>query len=840
MPSRLAEYRRKRDFSATPEPAAGGRRRAAARGARFVVHLHHARSRHFDLRLQVGNTLRSWAVPKGPSLDPAQKRLAVQVEDHPLDYGDFEGTIPEGHYGAGQVQIWDQGRWSADGDARKALEEGHLRFSMEGSRLHGAWSLVRTRLSGKQPQWLLIKARDAAALGGDTADDTPLSEWRGDGAPRGRAAAAARARGRSPRAASSHALPARIELQLARLAEAAPAGRDWLHEVKFDGYRVLLWRDGATVRITSRGDQDWSGKLQATAEAVRQLPCSSCVLDGELVALDDDGRSSFARLQQAFGEGREQQLTVMLFDLLHLDGVDLRDQPQLQRKEALQRLLRQAAAPLRFTPHRVGGGARAASQACAGGLEGIISKRVDAPYQAGRGGAWLKVKCVQSDEYAVVGYTRGKGARARLGSLLLASPEGDGGWRYRGRVGTGLDEALIAELLRRMRPGKAVPLEQAPGRSQLRGATPLWLKPELVVEVEYRGLTADGLLRQASLKGLRQDRDVASLQPGRRDHASASATGKAAPRKAGKPAAGSRKQPVAEAGQARVRLTHPDRVLFSDPPVTKADLAAFYTDIAEFILPGLAGRPLMLLRCPGGGAGECFYQKHLSRGFPDTVREVLDPRERRRWICIDNLDGLLGLVQMNALEYHAWGAPAQDLDHADRLVIDLDPAAGVAWKELVRTALLLRERLEAAKLRSFVRTTGGKGLHVVIPLRPAAPWDAARAFSRALAEDLAREDPQRYVAVAAKARREGRIFIDYLRNARGATAVASYSLRNRPGAPIATPLAWDELPRLRAPDQFGYASIRRRLERLPRDPWDGFATLRQRLPAGNGNKPTEE
>ncbi|MBW8777427.1 MAG: DNA ligase D, partial [Stenotrophomonas sp.] len=414
------------------------------------------------------------------------------------------------------------------------------------------------------------------------------------------------------------------------------------------------------------------------------------------------------------------------------------------------------------------------------------------------------------------GYTTGNGARAALGSLLLARPADKGkGWRYMGRVGTGMDEALIRNLRRRMAVRKTAPsLQQAPARAQLRGANPVWVEPALVVEVEYRGLTGDGLLRQASVKGLREDRSPASLRPGKRDRAQVSSGG-------AKPRRLASEKPSAAPGTAGPRLTHPERVLFENPPITKGDLAGFYRDIASFILPGIVDRPLMLLRCPDGGAGACFFQKHLSRGFPEAVREVADAKDGQRWICIDGLDGLLGLVQMNALEYHAWGATAQDLDHADRLVFDLDPSAEVPWKEVVRAAHELRERLDQTGLASYVRTTGGKGLHVVAPLRPAADWDAARAFSRALAEALAGEQPQRYVAVASKARRGGRIYIDYLRNGRGATAVASYSLRNRPGAPIATPLRWEELSRLRTPQQFGYAGIRRRLARLSGDPWEG-------------------
>ena len=849
MADRLSGYRRKRDFAATPEPSAGhARATGKSSAAHFVVHLHHARSRHFDFRLQVGDSLRSWAVPKGPSLDPRHKRLAVQVEDHPLKYGQFEGQIPRGQYGAGQVWIWDEGDWSPEGDPQKALKSGHLRFTLHGHRLHGAWSLIRTRLSGKQPQWLLIKSHDEAERRGDEADDVPLSVWSGNGGTtqselqrtphsRRKSSRAARSRSRPKAARSSTRLPARIDLQLARLVEAAPDGKEWLHEIKFDGYRILIWREGQTVRITSRGEQDWSAKLPATADATRRLSCDSCILDGELVTLDEEGRSRFGQLQRVFGQSDgEKKMRAMIFDVLWLDGQDLRHEPQLERKNALGTLLRKAAAPLHLTEYVIGNGAASVQAACEHGLEGIVSKKADAAYAGGRGGAWLKTKCVQSDEYAIVGYTRGQGARERLGSLLLASPAGDGRWRYRGRVGTGLPERTIGNLLKRLKRAAEPPkLEHAPQRAQLRGATPIWVAPQNVVEVEFRGYTEDGLLRQGSLKGLREDRKVQSLKPSQRDKAQvrspvrpASKAADAARRKPAKP------RVAAALEVAQVRLTHPERILFKDPRITKEELATFYRDIAGFILPGLINRPQMLLRCPDGADGECFFQKHIGRSFPKAVHEVADKASRQKWIYIDDLAGLLSLVQMNALEYHVWGCTVEDLEHADRIVMDLDPGEGVAWKHMIEAAHTLREQLSARKLESFVRTSGGKGLHVVIPLNPAADWDAVGSFARALADGLAATQPERYLAVNSKAKRPGKIFIDYLRNGRGSTAVCSYSLRNRAGAPIATPLTWDELPKVRGGDQFRFDNIRRRLSRLSADPWTGIERVKQALPRSGG------
>ncbi len=810
---RLDVYRKRRDFKATPEPAPKAADKSS--GDRFVIQLHHASHRHFDFRLQVGGALRSWAVPKGPSLDPKQKRLAVEVEDHPLEYGKFQGSIPEGHYGAGDVWIWDEGRWAPEGDAAKALKEGHLDFELFGSRMKGHWSLIRTSMSGKRPQWLLFKRSDEHVKKGDVADDTPLDQWKG-ATPR-RAATAQK----SAKAARS-AFPAEVGLQLAKLVEKAPEGADWLHEVKYDGYRVLLMRNGRKLQIRSRGGLEWSAKLPQLKKAVLALPCKNCILDGEVVALDEQGRSRFDLLQRDFGEPQAAgNLVAMLFDLLHLDGQDWRPLPQELRKEALQKLLQGSDDCLRLSEYLEGHGAKAAKAACSAGLEGIISKDRKAPYREGRGGSWVKTKCVDADEFAIVGYTRGQRSREKLGALLLAEPAGQD-WRYVGRVGSGFTEALIQDLLERMRPAQqAVKLLNPPTRADLRGARPVWVKPALVLEVEHRGRTGENLLRQASLKGLRADKSITDLrQPDR------------APRV---PAQGdaSMKQVTtrrsakadAEPGSA-VRLTHPERRLFEDPVITKRELADFYSEIAEWILPELQRRPLALLRCPDGAGKTCFFQKRATPGFPDSVHQA----RGEPYLWIEDVGGLIGMVQMGVLELHAWGATVDDIEHPDRVVFDLDPGEGVEWRRVIAAARLLRERLEQLGLQSFVRSSGGKGLHVVLPLQPQAGWDTVKNFSHALAQMLAEEQPDEFIATASKARRKGRIYIDYLRNGCGATAVASYTLRARPGAPAAVPLDWGELSRLKSPAQFGYANLRQRLKRLKRDPWEGFRDLNQRLP----------
>ncbi|MGH8145675.1 MAG: DNA ligase D [Rhodanobacteraceae bacterium] len=856
---KLAAYRRKRRFEKTPEPATTPRRRQSRKATehtrKFVIHLHHARRRHFDLRLQTGNVLRSWAVPKGPSRDPAAKRLAIEVEDHPLSYANFEGNIPEGHYGAGEVAIWDEGTWSTPDSIEPQIEKGHLRFELHGARLHGHWSLVRTRLKGKQPQWLLIKSDDAFAMADDVADDVPLSEWEArqtpkeslpqkrngaDRTPKSNAVGSPKGRlqdapGKSRKSSKAKALDPGsplhgvrddeavelpgiddFEFQLARLHQVAPEGDGWLHEVKFDGYRMLARRNGNNLQLLSRNRLDWTQKLPAVAKAIRALKCRACVLDGELVVFDEHGHSRFDLLQQEFNRAESHAVRYAVFDLPWLDGDDLRAAPLHERKAALRRLLKSAGDELLFSDFIRGNGALAYQEACKAGLEGIISKAADAPYRGGRGNAWRKLKCIDSDEFVIVGYTPGKGSRGPLGALLLAEPQ-DKNWRYVGRVGTGMDDATLQHLHVLLKPARTAPkLIDPPDAKQLRGAKPIWVQPRQVAEISFRGRTGDDLLRQASFKGLRPDKSPADLRDSDRSQG-----GRPMPSKS------------AAASEVDVRLTHPDRVLIEKPRVSKRDLAEFYSGIAEHLLPGMTGRPLSLVRCPEGSGEECFYQKHPMAGMPEAVH-VGDARELRgkqnEFVFVDDIDGVLGLVQMNVIEFHPWGSTIDDLEHPDRLVFDLDPDSGVAWPRVRSAAKLLRERLQAVGLTSFLRTTGGKGLHVVVPLNPRPDWENAKAFAHALARTLEQEAPEQYVSAATKTRRKNRIFIDYLRNARGATAVASYCVRARPGAGVATPLRWEELSRLRSGAQYTISNIKRRLKSMKQDPWQGFDEVRQALP----------
>jgi bifunctional non-homologous end joining protein LigD len=828
--------------------------------------------------------LLSWAVPKGPSLDPADKRLAVHVEDHPLDYGGFEGVIPEGEYGGGTVLLWDKGTWEPQEDAHAALRKGSLKFRLAGRKLRGGWALVRLRgRAGEGDRnWLLIKERDAQARPGvdvvATRGKSVLSRRdiagvaRKHGAtprqlqsaqraadlgklatarPR-RAAAKARPRKRSAapalklarRPAGSRAsLPAFVPPELCTLVDAAPAGDDWLHEIKLDGYRLLARRQAGAVRLWSRNRIDWTARLPALVAALRKLPARAALLDGELVMADARGRTSFEGLKRALSEGHADRLTYAIFDLLHLDGRDLRREPLVERKRALQALLADAPrrGPLRFLPHAAGGGPAALRAACRAGLEGIICKRADAPYRSQRGGDWLKVKCVQRQELVLLGFTPPTRREFQIGSLILGVHE-RGRLRYAGRVGTGFDAAQRADLRRRLlRLATTRPPVEVPREPGLRGAT--WARPKLVAEVAFTEWTADGRLRHPSFQGLREDkaaREVVVERP-RRTRAAAARSRRPAPRPAARrPAArrsrarsvALRRAEPAPTRVAGVRLTHPDKLLWPDAHVSKANLAAYLHAVARRMLPHLRDRPLTLVRCPNGVGRGCFFQKHAGEGTPDTIDIVEVPEAGgalAAYMSVRDTAGLLAMAQIGALELHVAGVRADQPRKPDRMVLDLDPAPEVPFARVMAAARELRRRLQRARLKSFVMTTGGKGLHVVVPLDRRHDIEQVSDFAESLARALEAEQPRHFIAKASKAARRGRIFVDWVRNARGATAIAPYSTRARPGAPVAVPLAWEELKAGLKPDGFSIAQVLRRITR--RDPWAGYTRAHGRLPA---------
>jgi bifunctional non-homologous end joining protein LigD len=876
----LRDYARKRRFSETPEPTDDASARQRGRGAHrpiFVVQLHNARARHYDFRLEADGALKSWAIPKGPSLRAGEKRLAVQVEDHPLAYAGFQGEIPQGNYGAGHVLVFDHGVWSCEGDPLAGIAAGKLDFTLEGGKLKGAWKLVRTggsgARSGGKAQWLLIKRDDRHARDAD-ADDLVETEptaqssadvgrvWisgEGERASRrtggGRRTASATRPKQAKRPRRSDAIWKRRALalpdareqplapgfkpELATLRDHVPRGDDWLHEVKWDGYRMLADLVDGAVKLRSRNGLDWTGDFPAIAGALQALPVSDARLDGELVALIANGSSDFALLQRTLQGTANAALRYVVFDLPGVAGVDLTRTPLLRRKDLLETLLDGADDALLYSRHVRGHGEEVFAASAAQGLEGIISKHVDAPYTQRRSAQWIKTKHAQGDEFAIVGYSAPQGTRSGFGALLLAARDAGGGLRYVGRVGSGYSDETLRTLLAKMRPlaRKTAPValpEHLPHDKRDRGNI-TWLRPALVAEVAYRGWGKDGLLRQASFQRLRTDKHVEDLGMASDKVGANTAdanTKKAATTRANRRSAARRTAGLPHAKDSAVEISSRDRVVFPGTRITKGDVADYYAAVADRILPGLADRPLSLLRCPGGIGKECFFQKHHADALGAHVRAIALAQKsgREAYLTIRDAQGLLELVQMNVLEFHPWGARVDKPERPDTLVFDLDPGPGVAWKQVVAGARDVRARLQDAGLESFVRLSGGKGVHVVVPIRRGPSWDDARDFSSAFAEAMAAHKPLAYVATMSKAKRESRIFIDWLRNARGATSVCSWSLRARDGAPVAMPIAWDELGRVGKPDAFDLRKARKRAQTLKRDPWDGYAQFKQSLP----------
>lgn len=843
----LKTYRKKRDFTRTPEPE--GRVHSDGERRLYVIQKHAATRLHYDLRLEEEGVLKSWAVPKGPSLDPKEKRLAVQVEDHPLEYGGFEGVIPKGEYGGGKVQLWDRGYWVPDGDAAAGLRKGKLKFHLEGKKLHGTWNLVRMHGQAEdngKVNWLLIKEKDDAAAPQHQRD---ILQERPESILSGRQIEDMEANDESVWHSNRHSasplpspeidpstiqgarkahLPDIMPFQLATLTDRSPIGDEWLNEIKLDGFRMQCRIEKGKAQLLTRTGQDWTHRFPDVAQAAAHLSVQTALLDGELVALQPDGRSSFQLLQRALSEGAEATLAYYAFDLLYLDGYDISSASLETRKDILKRLLDPMPSDdaVRYSDHVVGGGAAFYEAACRLGLEGMIAKRRAAPYRPGRGGDWLKVKCLQRQEFVIGGYTDPSGSRTGFGALLLGVYE-EHRLVYAGRVGTGFNTGLLKTLGARL---KRLQQPEIPFHNRVPG--PLrdvhWVRPELVAEIAFTEWTSEGVLRHPSFQGLREDkqptdvkREIAQAPPMPDNSPSAMGPAKKTPSR--------RRQDEVEI--AGIRLTHPTRVLYPEQGVTKLDLAHYYHTIADSILPHITGRPVMLLRCPEGQGKACFHQKHKNAMVPDAVHAVEikeDNGKTSQYLMVEDLPGLIALVQMGALELHVWGSRRERLEYPDRMVFDLDPDEGLPWSRVVEAAELIRGRLTDAGLQSWVKTTGGKGLHVVVPLAAKQTWDEVKTFSQALAEHLVKEAPERYTSKMAKAGRKGKLFIDYLRNSRGATAVAAYSTRARPGATVSTPVGWDELRRL-TPDQFTVKTVPRRLNMLKQDPWKEFWNVRQSI-----------
>ncbi len=835
----IRTYRAKRDFAVTREPAP---KDAPTHGHApiFVVQKHqaHRAGLHWDFRLEHDGVLWSWAVRKGPSLDPADKRIAAHVEDHPLDYANFEGTIPDGEYGAGKVELWDRGTWQPLDDPSAGMRKGELRFVLDGKRLHGRFTLVRLKpragQRSRQDNWLLIKGHDEAERPGA---DAPTIE-RQEAAPK---RAAKRSKSPPAEGAVRSKLPQQQSPQLASLSGDPPEGDGWVSEIKFDGYRLLCWLDHGNVRLLTRKGLDWTDRLPAIAKAVATLHADTALVDGELVALDKkSGASSFPALQAALSAGNDRALNLFLFDLLHLDGWDLRQCKLLERKRILQHL-NDWRGVLQFSDHQVGNASGMLREVSKLQLEGIICKRGEAPYRAGRGGDWLKIKCLGREEFIVLGWTPPGGSRTGLGSLHLGYYDKRGRLHYAGGVGSGYSDDELARL-----SGRLAELGSDPPKSLYVAGEPLpktinWVRPELVAEVRFASWSGSGRVRQAVYLGLREDKDAKDVV---RDPADAEAERKAVQPAAGDPMARKR-GPVlavpprretaiisAQAPKRRgvtvgnIQLSHPDRALW--PGITKQDLAEYWRSVAEHALPGLAQRPLAIVRCPEGIGGEHFFQKHGHGTLPSAIRQ--GEVTGQPYLVIDDVDGLIAMAQISGIELHAWGAREADPSRPDQVVFDLDPGDGVTFAEVIKAAQDLRGQLQRLGLESYCRTTGGKGLHLVVPLEPIADWDVVKPFCRAFAEALSQQQPERFLSTVKKADRKGRILIDWLRNGLGATAVASFSPRAREGATVATPVSWEEVKRGLEPGKFTLRTVPERLARQRRDPWKDFHSTRQRLP----------
>lgn len=820
MPSpSLKEYHRKRDFHRSQEPVGG--LPVSQTGQLYVMHKHAARHEHFDLRIEQEGVLRSWALPKGPPLETGEKRLAIEVEDHPLEYGGFEGTIPKGEYGAGTVMVWDVGRWQVDG----RNDADQLDFILTGAKLRGAWTLVRLHDRGrgrkKGKSWLLIKRTDHPrhTLRPDdlsVASGRSMEEITANRAYHKAATLPSPPVAKAISGARKSAPAVTLYPQLATLSDRAPKGQTWLHEIKFDGYRLMAHIEHGKVRLITRNGHDWTARFRAQVRQLEALPVEQAILDGELVALTTDGASSFRALQEAISSKQTQQLVYQVFDLVHLNGYDLSAVPLIERKHALKQLLEAAAyepsSLVRYSDHLQGQGPAFFEQACALGLEGIVSKRANAPYRSGRSKLWRKAKCTQHAKFVVGGYTPPSGARSGFGALLLGTLR-EGNLEYAGRVGTGFSNHQLVELHGLLRRQEITQSPFSPSSSLPRSRGVHWVRPQMVVEVEYAERTRDGLLRQPSFLGLREDLDpeqIASSEDMLEEPSSA-------------PARTMRPASVGAVEVAGITLTHPERILYPEQGVTKLALARYYEAIQEWVLPYLAQRPLVLLRCPEGREA-CFYQKHLGKTQARSVLRIAirEGHSVRSYVYVRSLPDIVSLVQHGVLEFHTWGCRVDDIEHPDLLVFDLDPAPEVAWNTLLRTAHELRERLQGVGLTAFPRTTGGKGLHLVVPLRPKADWDTVKAFAKRVAEQHARDEPGLLTTNMAMTKRRGRIFLDYLRNGRGSTAIASYSARARQRAPVAVPLRWDELSPAVRSDHYTVDTLRRRLGALKSDPWEGF------------------
>ncbi|MDG0816697.1 DNA ligase D [Bdellovibrio svalbardensis] len=788
----LHEYQQKRNFKKTSEPK-GTKRKSKEHALMFVIQEHHASHLHYDLRLEWEGVLKSWAIPKGPSLDPNTKRLAVEVEDHPLSYGSFEGVIPENQYGAGEVIIWDTGTWIPTTDPAVGFKKGHLQFDLKGKKLKGRWDLIRTHFAGRKNQWLLIKQKDDFVKP-ETSPPKKKSSKKSEKIP---VSSTRTGHSKNSKLKASQF----ISPELAQLANIPPLGDNWIHEIKFDGYRMQAHINRGKAVLLTRTGLDWSNRFPSLIESLKSLSVDEAVLDGEVVWLDSTGRSDFQLLQNALKSQQTAPLIYYAFDLLSYSTQDTRDLELSERKKRLKMILKKAAKNIRYSEELRGSGQELLKIACQHKLEGIVSKNIESTYVSNRNPNWIKTKCTHQQEFVIGGYTKGSGARSSLGALLLGVYKKNQ-LHYVGKVGTGFTQKSLLEVLKTL-----APLEQR--KSPFQKKSPHehrvhWLKPLWSAEIIFANWTHDGHLRAPVFNGLREDKPTKEITV---------------------------EEPLSAKELESVTITNPDKILFPKEKITKLEVANYYHKISKEILPYLRNRPLSLLRCPEGVLKSCFFQKHIPTPLPATLREIpiAEKSGVKNYIGLQNPLGLTTLVQMGAFEIHCWNSVAESVENPDQIVIDFDPGPHVPWHQVVEAAFDLKKMLEQLKIKSFVKLSGGKGLHVHIPVRPVYSWEQIKAFSAALAKELEISRPDRYIFKMTKNLRAKKIFIDYFRNTRGATAVAPYSLRARPQSAVAMPLEWSQLKKTTSADEFSLTRALAYLAKRKKDPWSEFQNSHQRI-----------
>ncbi|MBC7712141.1 MAG: DNA ligase D [Rhizobacter sp.] len=820
----LKEYKSKRDFKKTAEPSG---KMGKVKGKNiFVIQKHHASHLHYDFRLELDGVLKSWAVPKGPSLNPKDKRLAVEVEDHPVDYANFEGEIPEGEYGGGHVIVWDNGKWIPPADAKEQLKKGKLEFELKGHKLHGQWVLVRTHIPGRKNNWFLIKKNDEEASSKKNITDEDESVLSGisletleaDMTGETSVKKVSKVKPRSQKKSKVLNFKDIKSPQLATLMDVPPKGNHWIHEIKFDGYRTICRKDKTKVQLLTRSGLDWSAKYKNLQQECEKLPVQSIVMDGEVVWLDKKGHSSFDGLQNALEAGKSEELVYYVFDLLYLNGYDCREMPLSERKTLLEEVISKSdSEKIIYSHHWDENGASIFKSACHNKLEGIISKNTEAGYSSGRNKDWQKIKCTNMQEFVIGGYTLRE--TNEIAALLMGAKNEDGEFQYLGKVGTGYNQKNHKLLLGKLKKlkAKASPFDvKSPKEKEV-----IWVKPELVANIEFGAWTEDKILRHSAFKSLRDDKkakDVFLELP-------------EGVKKNKKKVKKVTTKPKKDSNEKDYEITHPDKVIYSADGITKHDLAAYYDSIEKWIIPYVKDRPLALLRCPNGEGKMCFFQKHIETDQEGILSEKVVSKLKKKEeeiLYIESGAGLTELVQLGTLEIHARGGVYSEIDYANQIVFDFDPDPGVKFEKVKEAAFILKALLDRLKLKSFIKTSGGKGLHVHVPVAPVYSWDEVKNFSKSICDQMEMENPGKFTTNISKAKRKGKIFLDYLRNGYGASAIVPYSVRARPHAPVAFPITWAEAKKLKSPDQYTLKDVPQLLKKR-KDPWSGFLKMKQKI-----------